>query len=582
MTNRLYFGDNLELLDRVLLGSVDLVYLDPPFNSQEEYNLLFASPDRDRPSAQAGAFNDTWHWGEEAERSYTDIMSMGGSVARLIGALRSALHESDMMAYLAMMAIRLVELHGKLKTDGSLYLHCDPTASHYLKLVLDQIFGPANFKNEIGWKRTSAHSSAIRWNDVHDTMLFYTKSDKYCWNKIYTPYDEKYKARFKNVDPDGRRWYDDNLTAPGTRNGFSGMEWRGRNPTRDGNHWKVNNEAVFEIVGEEAGRKLNTLEKLDLLDANGLLYWPSGDGYPRFKRVLGLGLAPQDLILDIPPLNSQAQERWGYPTQKPLALLRRILEVSSAPDDVVLDPFCGCGTTVEAAESTQRQWIGIDVAVHAIKIIEARLKRISKCRPYEIDGMPKDFESAVRLAENGANGRYQFQWWANYLFNPHAIREIKKGGDRGVDGELFFPNGPGRPWGRMLMSVKSDKTMAPTMVRDFAHVVTREKAEMGLFICLYRPTPGMRTEAAAAGIADTVHGDIPRVQIVSIEEWFGGAMPLLPPLEHLPTAAISRAGARRSRRQGSLLDPDQPQLTLPLPGGRAGGVVRHLNRQMVA
>lgn len=581
MTNKLYFGDNIELLDRVQPGSVDLIYLDPPFNSQEEYNLLFESRSSERPSAQAGAFLDTWRWGEEAERNYADVMRSGGSVARITGALRSVLGESDMMAYLAMMALRLEELYGKLKRDGSLYLHCDPTASHYLKLLLDQIFGPVNFKNEVVWKRTSAHSAAVRWNDVHDSLLFYTKSDKYCWNEVYIPYDEAYKARFKNTDPNGRKWYDDNLTAPGIRNGFSGREWRGRDPTRDGNHWKINNDAVIELVGEDECKRLNTLEKLDLLDENGLLYWPDTQGYPRFKRVLGPGLVPQDMILDIPPLNSQAQERWGYPTQKPLTLLSRILRVSSDPGDVVLDPFCGCGTTIEAAEQSGRQWVGIDIAIHAIKIIEARLGKLPKCQPYEIDGIPRDFPSAVRLAENGPNGRYQFQWWANYLFNPHAIREIKKGGDRGIDGELFFPNGPGRPWGRMLTSVKSDKAVTPSMVRDFAQVLTREKVEMGLFICLYKPTRGMLVEAAAAGIADTVHGDLPKLQVVSIEEWFKGAMPMLPPLEHLPSAAISRAG-RRQARQMPLLDATQPQLPLPLPGGRgSGNVVRHFNRQMI-
>jgi site-specific DNA-methyltransferase (adenine-specific) len=577
MTNMLYFGDNLDILSRLRSGSVDLIYLDPPFNSQEEYNLLFDTPNREGRSAQAGAFLDTWTWGDEAELSYKNVMQSGGNLARLVGALRSALRDSDMMAYLVMMAARLRELHDKLKDDGSLYLHCDPTASHYLKLLLDQIFGPVMFRNEIVWKRTSAHSAAVRWNDVHDCLLFYTKSERYCWNTIFTPYDERYRARFKNVDPDGRRWYSDNLTAPGIRHGFSGMEWHGHNPTRDGNHWKINNEAVIELVGKQETERLNTIEKLDLLDSHGLLYWTSGDGYPRFKRVLGAGLAPQDIISDIPPLNSQAQERWGYPTQKPLALLSRLLAVSSEPGDVVLDPFCGCGTTIEAAELSGRQWIGIDIAVHAIKIIEARLKRLPSCQQYSVEGMPRDFESAARLAERD---KYQFQWWANYLFNPHAIREQKKGPDRGIDGELFFPNGPGRSWGRMLTSVKGGETLNPDMIRAFAQVLAREKAEMGLFICLYQPTRGMEREASAVGIADTAHGDLPRLQIVSIEEWFRGRMPLLPPLEHLPSAAISRVGRRR-RQAAPRPDITQPEFPLPLSGGQSANVVRHFNRQMI-
>jgi site-specific DNA-methyltransferase (adenine-specific) len=306
-------------------------------------------------------------------------------------------------------------------------------------------------------------------------------------------------------------------------------------------------------------------------------YYSESGNYPRFKRILGPGLAAQDIILNIPPLNSQAQERWGYPTQKPLGLLSRILAVSSDRGDTVLDPFCGCGTTIEAAERAGRQWIGIDVAVHAIKIIETRLGRISDHQPYVIEGMPRDFESAEKLAEKD---KYQFQWWANYLFNPHAIREQKKGADRGIDGELFFQNGPGREWGRILTSVKGGENLSPEMVRAFAHVLDREKAEIGLFICLRRPTSGMIQAAAAAGFADTIHGDLPRLQIVSIEEWFRGAMPLLPPMEHLPSAAISRLGRRR-RRAGPRPDVTQPQLPLPIPGGRSGNFVRHFNRQMI-
>lgn len=581
--NKLYFGDNLEVLQQNIADeSVDLIYLDPPFNSQARYNVLFQSPKDDTESAQAQAFRDTWTWLEDAQDSYLDLMRAGGNTARFIDALKTALKESDMMAYLVMMAIRLRELHRKLKSDGSLYLHCDPTASHYLKIVLDGIFGPSGFKSEVVWKRTSAHSAAHRWGDVHDTILFYTKGETFTWNEVTTGYDEKYLTRYRNVDDSGKPWADYDLTAPGVRGGFSGKEWRGFNPTDKGLHWKVSRKAAVELVGEDQAKKLNTIQTLDLLDANNRIHWPKSGGFPRFKRHIGKGVLIQDVITDISPLNSQAQERIGYPTQKPLALLDRIIQASSKPNQVVLDPFCGCGTTVEAAERAGRQWIGIDVAVHAVKVIEGRLAELAQKRghpvQYDIELLPRDFASAVKLAEKD---KYQFQWWANYLFNPHALRERgKKGADRGIDGELFFPNGPGRPWGRMLTSVKGGKVELDD-IRAFAHVIKSEKAEMGLFICLYPPTPKMKTEAVREGNADVVHGDMPKLQIVSIEEWFKGInAPTLPPLEHLPSAAFSK----RRRRPSAMPRPDaeQPELPLSYPGGKIDpSVKRHLNLTMV-
>ena len=277
-----------------------------------------------------------------------------------------------------MMAIRLRELHRKLKQDGSLYLHCDPTASHYLKVLLDGVFGPKAFRSEVIWKRTGAHSAAKRWADVHDCILFYSKSGEYVWNDIFINYDAAYKARYRNLDDQGRLWADDNLTAPGIRGGDFGAPWKGFNPTDKGLHWKVSRSAVIELIGEEEAKRLSTTQKLDVLDHHGLIYWPNSDGFPRFKRVLGKGVRLQDVILDIPPLNSQAQERTGYPTQKPLALLDRIIRASSHPGQVVLDPFCGCGTTIDAAERAGRRWIGIDIAVHAVKVIENRRNRIGQ------------------------------------------------------------------------------------------------------------------------------------------------------------------------------------------------------------
>jgi site-specific DNA-methyltransferase (adenine-specific) len=351
----LYYGDNLEILrNQIADESVDLIYLDPPFNSNANYNVLFKAPDGHESHAQMEAFEDTWHWNETAERAFDEVIKSGNSdAAEMLRAMRAFLGTNDMMAYLTMMAVRLLELRRALKPTGSLYLHCDPTASHYLKILLDAVFGKENFRSEIIWKRTAAHSAAKRWNGVHDTVLYYAVSSEHTWNAVLLAHDEDYVARYKNVDSQGRIWSDDNLTAPGVRHGESGAEWRGHNPTTKGLHWKISNKAVASVVGDAAVSVMGTIEKLEALDKAGLIHWPKsrggGTSFPRFKRVLSAGAPVQDVITDIPPLNSQAQERLGYPTQKPLDLLERIISASSNEGDVVLDPFCGCGTTVHAA-----------------------------------------------------------------------------------------------------------------------------------------------------------------------------------------------------------------------------------------
>jgi DNA modification methylase len=489
MANALYYGDNLDVLrNEIASESVDLIYLDPPFNSQANYNVLFKSPTGKAADAQIEAFEDTWHWGEQAERAVADVLaSPATQAAELLRAMRSFLGQNDMMAYLAMMAVRLIELHRVLKPTGSLYLHCDPTASHYLKILLDAIFGPTNFMNEVVWKRTSAHSAAKRWGDMHDSILFYVKSQNYLWNKVFTGYDEAYKARYKHLDRDGQRWTDDNLTAPGVRHGHSGSEWRGFNPTTKGNHWKVSNIAVVGLAGDEAARKLSTTEKLDLLDKNGLLHWPRNGGPPRFKRFLGRGLPLQDIISDIPPLNSQARERLGYPTQKPVALLERIIRASSNEGDLVLDPFCGCGTTIHAAQKLGRAWIGIDITHLAISLIERRLKDAFPGVAFEVHGTPKDLASAEDLARRD---KYQFQWWAVSLVDARPYGGKKKGADGGIDGILFFRSDKDKTE-KALVSVKGGENVGVGMVRDLIAVVEREKAAVGVLISLALPTRAM-------------------------------------------------------------------------------------------
>ncbi len=561
--NKLYFGDNLDILrgDLIPDRSVDLIYLDPPFNSQAQYNVLFQSPIDAAASAQAGAFRDTWAWGEEAEWCFKEAMKIGGGTARFIDALRAALHESDMMAYLVMMAVRLHALHTKLKPAGSMYLHCDPTAAHYLKILLDGIFGSDHFTNEVIWQRSTGKSlMTTRLPTNHDTILSYAGADR-VWNNnaAFLPYDhenlsEKTRAKYSHVDANGRRYQLDNLI----------------NPNRD------RPNLTYEFLGVTRVWRW-TRDRMEKAYRDGLVVQPSPGRVPRFKRYLDeqRGIPLSDVWSDIPPLNSQAQERIGYPTQKPLALLDRIIRLSSAEGQTVLDPFCGCGTTIEAAQKAKRNWIGIDVAIHAVRVIETRLTRLGGVK-YNVEGIPKDFESAVRLAQRD---KYQFQWWANYLFNPHTLREQKRGPDRGVDGEMFFPNGPGRPWGRMLTSVKGGESVGPAMVSEFAGVLDSERADLGLFICLYSPTKEMTRRAIAPGIVDTVHGEIPRLQIVAIEDWFKGNFPKLPPLEHLPSAAFSTI-RRRNVPAAPRPDPEQPELPLSFVGGKAAAKV-HFNPKMV-
>ncbi len=319
-TNTLFYGDNLDILREYLdAESVDLIYLDPPFNSNRSYSVLFREESGEESQAQITAFEDTWHWNATAEQTYKDLVTLGDErVSSVMGALRQSIGTNQMMAYLVMMAARLVELHRVLKPTGSLYLHCDPTASHYLKIVLDTIFEPTNFLSEIIWKRTSAHSSANRPGPVHDVILLYTKSGKYTWNAIYQPYTDDYlKVTYNNVDPDRRRWKSSDLTGAGIRHGETGKIWRNLDVTAKGRHWAF------------------LPSDLEKLDAQGKIHWPTkASGMPRLKQYLEEmpGVPLQDIWTDIDPIGAQAAERLGYPTQKPVALLERITSYPTLTD----------------------------------------------------------------------------------------------------------------------------------------------------------------------------------------------------------------------------------------------------------
>lgn len=557
--NTLYFGDNLYVLrSQVKDESVDLVYLDPPFNSEANYNVLFRESSGDAAQAQAEAFRDTWEWGTTAAEAYDDVIKAGGDLAIVVRGLRSWLGQNAMMAYLAMMAVRFLELHRALKPTGSLYLHCDPKASHYLKVILDAVFGHESFRNEVIWKRTYAHGGANRWGDVHDSILFYSKTDSFVWTRPLEAHSAEYlsgKYRFEDVRGRYRLVV---LTGPGATKGASGQEWRGYDPTIAGRHWAVPKRAIAILEEQGIAIPAGQHDQLELLYEHGLIRFPvkrGGEpGVPEFKFYLPAGQPVQDIITDIPPINSQATERLGYPTQKPVALLERILTASSNEGDVVLDPFCGCGTTVEAAERLNRRWVGIDVTHYAVTLIEARLKTNHPDAAYVVRGRPTDLAGARDLARRD---KHQFQWWASWRVGAQTYREDKKGADRGIDGNIFFKNGPFGD-GRIIVSVKGGENIGVQMVRDLRGVIEREGAEMGVLVCLADPTKPMIDEASAAGfLSRSAHGRLPRLQVATIGDILEGRMPTLPPLP-VPERHPIRATKRRDR--------DQLELLLPFPG----------------
>lgn len=526
-TNMLFYGDNLPILrEHIADESVDLIYLDPPFNSNRGYNVLFKDESGKEAPAQIEAFDDAWHWNQAAEETYQDLIAKAPEqVATMIGAMRQFIGANQVMAYLVMMAARLVELHRVLKPTGSLYLHCDPTASHYLKIVLDTVFGVDHFRNEITWKRTFAHGNVGRnYGSIADIIFWYTKSDEYCWNQSYSQLtSEEIEAKYPNVDPNGRRWQSVTLRNPGLRPNlhFPYTASNGITYQPHPNGWSCN------------------LERLQKYDREGRLHFPTrSDGALRLKMYAdeSMGEKLQNIWDDIPPIGAQAAERLGYPTQKPLPLLERIINTSSNPGDVVLDPFCGCGTAVAAAQKLGRKWIGIDITHLAITLIKNRLKDMFPGVTFEVIGEPRDAGAARQLAQDD---RYQFQWWALSLVRARPLggqsgsKQGKKGSDKGIDGLImFFDDASGKPK-RALVQVKSGHVKAGD-IRDLHGTVDREQAAFGVFITLESPTSEMMREAVAAGFYQLPglvedHRRVLRIQILTIEQLLNGAQVIMPP-----------------------------------------------------
>ncbi|MFM6025891.1 MAG: DNA methyltransferase, partial [Dolichospermum sp.] len=503
--------------------SIDLIYLDPPFNSQANYNIFFKNSTGKGSEAQITAFEDTWTWGIESERFLDEIQDIKGELYQLLDLLVRTLGKNSLSAYLVMMAIRLIELHRVLKSTGSLYLHCDTTASHYLKMILDLIFDARNFRNQITWKRTSSHSDAKKYARITDIIFYYVKTNEFTWNPQRLSYSEEYiKQYYCNIDSDGRRFQFGDLTKPKGSKGYF-YKLLDCNPPKNG--WRMPEYRAQEWL------------------IQGKIAIPPTGKTPRYKRYLDEveGKIIPDIWDDIPPINSQAKEALGYPTQKPLTLLDRIIQVSSNENDIILDPFCGCGTAIHAAENLGRNWIGIDITHLAISLIEKRLRdafpnkfiedenKNQKLVPgieFEVEGTPKDLAAAIDLFNRDA---YQFQWWACSLVNAQPYKDKKKGADGGIDGLIFFEDvidmkkSNKTAVKKIIVSVKGGKNINPAMIRDLRGTMETNKAEIGLFVTLTPPTQPMIKEAASSGFYKAGNGrNYDKIQILTIEELLNG------------------------------------------------------------
>ncbi|MDD5127172.1 MAG: DNA methyltransferase [Dehalococcoidales bacterium] len=508
-TNVLYYGDNLEILRKYIPDeSIDLIYLDPPFNSKATYNILYKELTGNPSKAQIMAFEDTWQWGIESEAALSDIATSGlapQATKELMSVLPNFVgKKTPMRAYLTMMCVRLIELRRILKNTGSLYLHCDPTASHYLKILLDSIFGIENYRNELVWKRQSAHSDSRGYGSVHDIVLFYVKSDAFIWNQTYQKYDEDYiEQYYRYIDADGRKFMSGDLGAAGLQGGGYEYEWKGIKRI-----WRV------------------PIQSMERLDSEGKIFYTK-NGIPRIKRYLdeSKGMPVQDLWSDLEPLRSWHKERIGYPTQKPMSLLNRVILSSSNEGDIVLDPFCGCGTAVVSAQHLNRKWIGIDITYLAISTMKWRLDNMFSGIEYKVVGEPVDLEGAIALSKQD---KYQFQWWAISLIKyAQPYGDKKKGADSGIDGYLYFQDEKDKIK-KAIISVKGGHVNV-SQIRDLIGVVKREKAEMGIFITLEPYTKPMEQEAILEGFYCSPLGkEYQKIQILTIADLLNRKKPDTP------------------------------------------------------
>lgn len=516
--NQLYFGDNLEVLRKYIKDeSVDLVYLDPPFNSNRNYSVIFnrhGDVDLDN-TAQIEAFEDTWHWTSVTEDQYNEFVSESPArIADALGAFRVLLGENDAMAYLVNMAPRLLELHRVLKSSGSLVLHCDPTMSHYLKVMLDAIFDPRNFRNEIVWKRATTvkgnfgqGQKALGANA--DLLLFYAKSKESKFFQQFTEYTEDYlNTTYRYEEPDGRRYRLISMIGPGGA---------------------AKGNPFYEVMGISRYWRYSR-DRMNQLIADGMVVQTKPGNVPQRKLYLdeGKGVAVQALWTDIPNLQASNAENLGYPTQKPVALLERVINLTTEPGDIVLDPFCGCGTSIDAAQKLGRQWIGIDITYISVDLIIKRLQHTygdSITNTFTTTGIPQDYAAAQAMFNNNA---FEFERWAVTLVSAQPNQ--KQVGDKGIDGVGRFVLDRKGGVGKILVSVKGGKTINPSMVRDLAGTVQTQKAQMGILVSLTPATKGVQDAIDHGGVyTHPVSGEkFPRLQHVTVADLMKGKRPKLP------------------------------------------------------
>jgi len=520
MENTLYYGDNLDVLRRYIKDeSVDLVYLDPPFNSNATYNVLFAEKNGSRAASQIRAFEDTWTWSQEDEAVFAELVTAGGRVAHVMQAFRSFLGPCDMLAYLVMMAPRLVDLRRVMKPTASIYLHCDPAASHYLKLLMDAVFEPKFFQNEIIWKRASAHNDPRKCGNIHDILLFYSKTNNYTWNPQYTPYSPEYLDSEWRQLPSGRYYKAENMLDP--RNKMSEYDFQGTKA-----RWRTSPEKMMNLWNSPQTEVPNSHGRIKL----------GRNGKPIKRcRIIFLdelpGVPLQSIWTDILSLRGGSSERLGYPTQKPESLLERIIKASSNEGDLVLDSFCGCGTTVATAQKLKRRWIGIDITHLAITLMKTRLKdSFGESVSFKVIGEPASVPDAAALA---ASDPYQFQWWALGLVGARPV-EQKKGADKGIDGKIIFQGEKAGEFETIIISVKAGST-GVAHVRDLRGVVDREKAAIGVLITMRDHTAPMKEEAVIAGFfeSQTWGRKYPKIQLLTVADLLAGTQIDMPPIKQV-------------------------------------------------
>ena len=532
--NKLYYGDCLTVMQREMnANSVDLIYLDPPFNSNRNYNAIYKDETGRPLPDQIEAFCDLWTLDAERERAIRKMpefmrsQNIDESTVKFWSVWMKALRDTNpkLLAYLSYMVERLVQMKIILRPTGSIYLHCDPTYSHYIKVIMDGIFDEKNYRAEIVWKRHNAHNDKL-FGRIHDTIFYYSYGEKNIPDSVLIPLTDERRKAYNCSDERGKYEAAD-LTASSPRRGESGQPWHGIDP--GSRHWAPPRTGKYAKYIEEnfilGYRDIESVhERLDKLEKAGLIYW-TGKGKPRLKRYLipGAGRPPQSIWDDIAPV--RGEEDQGYPTQKPVELLERIVKASSKTADVVFDPFCGCGTTLKAANQLNRQWIGIDIAIHAIKRVSA-IRLNEECglvegQDYEITGVPRTIEGAEDLWKRD---KYQFEKWAVEMVDGFVT--TRKSRDGGIDGRLYFPAGEDDDLKAMKLQVKGGATVKIESLRALAGVIDSEDYPMGGFIT--RKTLGRMQKrnfldfCRTKGEVEINGSSYPRLQILSVEEIFDG------------------------------------------------------------